>query len=255
MLLRLENAPTGVSMIAPTQLDATLAVSTTTPAPSPTPTPTPTTACYTQQQYCTLYPNSYQCGDSEPTPGARICMPSPVILDVAGNGFALTDTAHGVRFDMDADGLFAERISWTAPNSDDAFLFLDRNGDGVVNNGLELFGDMTVQSQSDQPNGFLALAEYDKPVNGGTGDGVINRDDAVFPELRLWQDKNHNGISEPNEVHTLSELGIEAISLEYKESRRIDQNSNVFRYRAKVYGTNHSDTGRWAYDVLLVSTD
>jgi len=73
---------------------------------------------------------------------------------------------------------------------------------------------------------------------------VADNQDAIFSSLRLWQDVNHNGISEPEELHTLPELSVESISLDYREARRRDRYGNVFRYRAKVYGTNHTDLGR-----------
>ena len=115
-----------------------------------------------------------------------------------------------------------------------------------------MFGNLTPQPPSDDPNGFLALAVYDEPKNGGNGDGIIDSRDAIFPRLRIWRDSNHNGISEPSELVTLQEAGITAISLSYTEEGRVDRYGNRFRYRARVVSTDGAD--KWAYDVILQFT-
>jgi hypothetical protein len=225
----------------------------------------------------------YDCDDSDPTayPGAPIsdycywgsqtppylltdkncngeydqyefeCDQSPILIDVAGNGFTLTDRAGGVEFDIDGNGT-NESLAWTAAGSDDAWLALDRNGNGRIDSGQELFGNFTPQPASAAANGFAALAEFDRPVNGGNGDGRIDAGDTIFISLKLWRDVNHNGVSEPEELSSLSSSGVVAIDLDYRESRRQDQHGNIFRYRAKAFASDPTQVGTWACDVFLV---
>jgi hypothetical protein len=94
---------------------------------------------------------------------------------------------------------------------------------------------------------------FDQIDQGGNGDGWIEQNDAIYQRLMIWQDRNHNGLSETEELVGLAPLGITAISLDYKESKWVDIYGNQFRYRAKVVREGRGKgKHKWAYDVLLV---
>jgi hypothetical protein len=201
---------------------------------------------------------NYSCGCTLPAPpcpqplcnGNTWTCYSPILIDVNGDGFELTSADDGVWFDLIGNGL-SQKWSWTAAGSDDGFLALDRNGNGTIDDGTELFGSVTPQPKSPSPNGFLALAVYDKPENGGNGDGFIDAQDAIYAKLLIWVDKNHDGVSQLDELHSLSELGIGRIDLQYQVKPKTDQYGNEFYLRGRVWDVKGHQGGKWAWDVYF----
>jgi hypothetical protein len=131
---------------------------------------------------------------------------SPLVLDLNGDGINTLSIAQGVSFDLFADGA-AVHTGWVG--SGDGLLALDRNHDGVIDDGGELFGTATTLADGTRAaDGFSALAELDT-----NGDGRIDAADAAFGDLRVWVDANADGVSQPGELQTLSSLGIAALGV------------------------------------------
>jgi hypothetical protein len=175
---------------------------------------------------------------------------SPIVIDTDGSGFHLTSAASGVLFDFFGNGKPVQ-IAWTAQGSTNGWLALDREGDGEISSAKDLFGNITAQPPSDSPNGFLALAVFDEPANGGNGDGIIDNRDAVWPKLLVWIDANHDGISQPEELHHLDDVGIHSIGLMYTESLHVDAYGNQFRYKGHLNPDKGDNVNRVIYDVIL----
>ncbi len=180
---------------------------------------------------------------------------SPILLDLDDNGFHLDGAEHPVLFDMRADG-HPTSMTWTKAGAGDAFLCLDRNHNGVIDSGAELFGNYTpLHSGERAPNGYEALKEYDAPANGGNANRYLDEDDAVWNELRLWTDVNHDGVSEPGEMVTLGAAGVQSILLQYRRDNRTDDEGNVFRFRSRAQFRNTHNThshSSMTYDVFFV---
>ncbi|MBZ0093916.1 MAG: hypothetical protein K8H75_00860, partial [Sulfuricella sp.] len=144
--------------------------------------------------------------------GDAVC---PLILDLDGNGVQVTNLADGVYFDHDGNG-FVESTAWVGGG--DGLLAWDKNNDGKITTGNELFGDRTLMKNGRWgQNGFDVLVEYDD-----NQDGKIDANDAIWSNLQLWVDANHNGISSAAELHSLSEFGIQSINTAYVSEQEID---------------------------------
>ena len=130
----------------------------------------------------------------------------PIILDLDGDGLQTVGLSGNVYFDHDGDGVLS-KTGWVGQG--DALLVWDRNANGRIDSGAELFGDFTpLPNGSLAPNGFAALAALDS-----NGDGVLNASDPAFAELKLWKDNTLNGQTEAGELITLAEAGISALNL------------------------------------------
>ena len=140
----------------------------------------------------------------------------PLVLDLDGDGLEITPLSQGVLFDANGDAL-KTGTAWVG--GDDGLLVWDRNGNGTIDTGVELFGDETLLANGEKAtHGFAALSELDTGslVDGitvGAGDGVFDAQDAQYNTLRIWRDLNQDGVSQANELQTLAQSGVRGISL------------------------------------------
>ena len=150
----------------------------------------------------------------------------PLIFDLNGDGLSTIgiSATNPILFDHNADGI-KTGTGWVKP--DDAFLVLDKNGNGTIDNGRELFGDATLKSNGQlASNGFDALADLDSIANGGNADGIINSSDTQYANLRLWRDLNQDGISQTGELFSLASQNIIGINVASNAHSQILPNGN-----------------------------
>jgi hypothetical protein len=162
-----------------------------------------------------------------PDPPEETC---PVLLDLRQDGFHLSGPEPAVSFDIDADGI-QDRIAWTKEGEDDAFLCLDRNHNGLIDDGTELFGYATpLLSGTHARIGYRALAELDLSEAGGNNDGIVDAADSRFADLCAWVDANRDGVSQSQEIRTLPQVGVVALEYRYRTIHLTDSSGNLFRY-------------------------
>jgi hypothetical protein len=188
---------------------------------------------------------------------ATSAMNCPLVMSLERESrYALTSLQGGIQFDIDADGDL-DRVSWTEPGSDVAFLALDRDGDGRITSGKELIGGHGVSGATNGPNALSALAQE---ALGGEQRAMVDSRNPLFFRLLLWTDGNHNGVSELHELRSAQHL-VSAIGLGFSRHHRRDRHGNESRYRGFVYAgpapvtTREQDLRhqRPMYDVCLVT--
>ena len=189
----------------------------------PAPAPPPCTSCACNTSFCN---QSESC---------------PLILDLNGDGILTTSLDDPVQFWIDLNGL-SEATAWTNPATEEAFLWMDLNDDHAAQ-VTELFGSrMIAPNGKYHAHGFEALEKYDRPELGGDGDGQITHKDWLWARLKLWVDRNHDGVSQPTEISVPSSHRIVALNLVRTDGDSYDESGNelylVGSYLMRTHGND-----------------
>lgn len=187
--------------------------------------------------------------DNTKTPETSSSHISPIVLDLNNDGINTVSIDNGVLFDLNGD-LKIEKTAWI--DQKDGFLVLDINKDGIINNGLELFGEGSILTNGTKAkNGYEALAQYDL-----NKDNVINSNDNIFELLQIWIDKNSDTNSSNDELYTLSQLEIKSLSLASENSNSLN-NGNLLGLVSTwedINNNNHKMADVWFQTQEINST-
>ncbi len=177
----------------------------------------------------------------------------PLMVDLGQNGFQLGEPGAGVWFDLFANGE-PVKMQWSRQGGDEAFVIFDQNGNGLADNGAEMFTNYNplVLENRVAPNGFIDLAQYDQPQLGGNNDGYISNDDAIWPQLMLWLDNNADGIATADEMLLPESAGLTHFYTIPKHNGRRDNAGNKLPLWAWAKNAGHQGNNQYKMiDVLF----
>ncbi len=172
----------------------------------------------------------------------------PIILDLDGNGLKTVGLGSNIYFDHNGDGILT-KTGWVGEG--DALLVWDRNANGLIENGAELFGDFTPMPDGTlAPNGFAALAALDT-----NGDGVLDATDPAFAELKLWIDSDQNGVTGEGELMSLADAGIASLNLGSTLKNQKQSNGNTLAREGSFTRTDGTERAMGEFHLAIDTFD
>ncbi|NLY16166.1 MAG: hypothetical protein GXZ05_07260 [Gammaproteobacteria bacterium] len=172
----------------------------------------------------------------------------PIILDLDGNGLQTVGLASNIYFDHNGDGILS-KTGWVGEG--DALLIWDRNSNGLIDNGAELFGDFTpMPDGSLAPNGFAALAALD-----ANGDGILDASDPAFAELKLWVDSDQNAVTGEGELISLTDAGIASLNLGSTLKNQKQSNGNTLAREGSFTRTGGTESAMGEFHLAIDTFD